>query len=1344
MRIFLKRSLFLLLLALLAFFVQSAPVDAASLTLTASPSSVLTGGASTISWSTSGVTADSCSITSSVTPPASVNDPTTWMDTGKTLPGLLGSAGLAVIGNYVYLFGGTNPNPVYAIWRASVSDPTTWMDTGKTFPVNGSPSQIAVIGSYIYLFGYYSNAIYRAPVSDPTTWSVVSGKTLPAAIGDSQLAVIGNYVYLFGSFVSGGGSSNAIYRAPVSDPTTWSVVSGKTLPSALFVSQLAVIGNYVYLFGGANTTSQTNTIFTASAAFFGSGMPTWKVYADSGSSSSGAVAQSTTYTLACTDSSNGLPVSTSQTITTTNMPTISVSFTSSYSANSCIGTPGTFTISRDGPPTWPAVPVTLSYSGSAVSGVDYSGTLPTSVTIPLNQASTIVSVPAIQKSSGNNPTLTASIVSSSNYNTGTASANMTINNVIALPTVESPPIGYTSPATFTTYAYPASASGSDYLSATPVAPNDNGAGHDPKGTGISSFTQPLLPSFNASNAPGELLWSGVSSLWYNGTPAPQTCYSTAQGQGVCMYIGNGTPSGVRTEALTVIAPYSLPSGSNGVDTVNYQTTTPCGAPVTHWAYVPTSVPTIKVPKYSQVTLNYLCQPNQDYLWGAYRNYGGSATADTVQQRIFRFANEAKVNGSAVSGLSGTTQPQTVSSTKTFTLECGGYMPEDGTAATIGVEPSWPAVEARDNFPAGTIDDFAWANWDNHHPFVQSADDLPTTVGLPPFYDLGNFRAGPNLNWVYTYWAWTWAYYNAVAPSFYQPPATVTVQACNANEQVVGGVCTPCAAGKYISGNSCVANPPPTATIDAGAGNGIATSVAVGRPVTVTAVYTPSPAVAATGGTITHSGAYTIHTFTSSGTFIPTVGGAVDMLVVGGGGGGGSNGGGGGGGGGVVYNSSYSVTAGTPITVTVGASGAASNNATPTRGGNSVFGTIIAIGGGGGASRDTGGAALSGGSGGGGGGGTTGPTGASGTAGQGSAGGNGYNSGCNSAGGGGGGAGAVGTNGASNVGGGGGAGNANSITGSAVYYGGGGGGGTTNYTGCGGGSSWQNGAGGAGGGGNGESTAGTANTGGGGGAEQAGGSGIVIVRYLTTTSSDPLVASAINDDSTGNTVDCTKVNGGEANCQTVPDATKTYSLPNGINTPGTYTFSAQAKTVAYTNYNGYATVQVKVCPVGQGPDGSGGCVNVDQCTDIAGFQTPSSIPTGCQTPTPAPPGACIPPGYTYDAANNKCTNVPSLPTLNANSFTATRVRPGNASTLSWNIPNMASGITCSISPIPATGANSSTGDITYLWDTVANPFIGTATTQHINAPTKYTLTCTNQTTSASKSVIVNIVPSFQEI
>jgi len=298
-----------------------------------------------------------------------------------------------------------------------------------------------------------------------------------------------------------------------------------------------------------------------------------------------------------------------------------------------------------------------------------------------------------------------------------------------------------------------------------------------------------------------------------------------------------------------------------------------------------------------------------------------------------------------------------------------------------------------------------------------------------------------------------------------------------------------------------------------------------------------PFITATGGTITTTGDFKVHTFTGDGTFDVTWAGQspapsnVDYLVIAGGaGGGGGNGGGGGGAGG--YRTTFpspSCNAGafpiarTSYPISVGGGGTATPSAP---GSNSVFSTITSAGGGlGGKSshptRPTpGNGGGPGGSGGGAGGSPLNP-GYSGGSGNtppvsppqgnngGSAGVNPGNGG-GSGGGGGGGAGGNGSNGSPGTpqggtgnGGNGGNGAANSITGSPVTRAGGGAAGSENGNG---------GDGGPGGGGDGgddltevsgvkNGTAGSANTGSGGGgggnpvgAGAAGGKGVVIIRY----------------------------------------------------------------------------------------------------------------------------------------------------------------------------------------------------------------------------------------------------------
>jgi hypothetical protein len=116
---------------------------------------------------------------------------------------------------------------------------------------------------------------------------------------------------------------------------------------------------------------------------------------------------------------------------------------------------------------------------------------------------------------------------------------------------------------------------------------------------------------------------------------------------------------------------------------------------------------------------------------------------------------------------------------------------------------------------------------------------------------------------------------------------------------------------------------------------------------------------ASGGTITSTDSYTIHTFTTVGTstFTATSTRTVEVLIVGGGGGGGFNIGGGGGGGGVIYIPAVNITSGTNYSIVVGDGGNPDTN-----GQNSTAFSAVAVGGGRGGTYDSDG--VAGGSGGG--------------------------------------------------------------------------------------------------------------------------------------------------------------------------------------------------------------------------------------------------------------------------------------------------------------------------------------------------------------------------------------------
>ena len=253
---------------------------------------------------------------------------------------------------------------------------------------------------------------------------------------------------------------------------------------------------------------------------------------------------------------------------------------------------------------------------------------------------------------------------------------------------------------------------------------------------------------------------------------------------------------------------------------------------------------------------------------------------------------------------------------------------------------------------------------------------------------------------------------------------------------------------------------------------------------------PQASAQGTGGTVTVSGAYTIHTFTTSGTFTLSSAANLDVVIVAGGGGGGHQHAGGAGGGGVLTVGGLGGTAQSyAITVGGGGAGCTWYPYTGNNGGNSVAFGYTAIGGGAGTGMPK--AGNSGGSGGADGYPSGGVQGGAGTSGQG-------NSGNTAA-----------TGSIFNGGGGGGAGGpGNGINGGAplstwagTFAGGGGGG----YGGGAGGGAGA-GAGGAGAAYGNAAAANTGSGGGGGGNMDAfggnGGSGIVIIRYLTPAAANP--------------------------------------------------------------------------------------------------------------------------------------------------------------------------------------------------------------------------------------------------
>jgi len=367
----------------------------------------------------------------------------------------------------------------------------------------------------------------------------------------------------------------------------------------------------------------------------------------------------------------------------------------------------------------------------------------------------------------------------------------------------------------------------------------------------------------------------------------------------------------------------------------------------------------------------------------------------------------------------------------------------------------------------------------------------------------------------------------------------------------------------------------------------------------------------TGGNIIYDGNYTVHTFLSNGTFIPSVGITnISVLVVAGGGGGGKaepnlwgDGAGGGGGGGLIYNTSYSLSGNIEVVIGNGGQGSTVNNAKGSNGTNSVFGSLIAIGGGGGGSdnHDATNTGASGGSGGGSASMHTGTvSGSLGILGQGNNGSASIFSGRRGGGGGGAGAAAfVSQNGGTGL--------NYSINGSNSYYAGGGGGGAGEYT-------DTFGTGGSGIGGNGgirgavggNAVANTGSGGGGGGTNNASGnggngsSGIIVVRYLT-----PLADTEEN-----NSIKAQNYIFARANLIESDLANVTYKLYNSsFENINTTNYNTEVTTINWTNIpRGVYYYNISAC------DTSGNCNSTETRMITLNTTTPTINITNPQNNT----------------------------------------------------------------------------------------------------------------------------------
>jgi len=120
-------------------------------------------------------------------------------------------------------------------------------------------SQAAIIDGYAYLFGgitslnILTNVVFSAPLANITNWSFYGSLPYPANSG--QFFEIGDKGYLITTGIVPGSprsQGTRILSCNLSNPGQW-IDTGYTIPGEVSKSQIAIIDDRIFLFGGSGS-----------------------------------------------------------------------------------------------------------------------------------------------------------------------------------------------------------------------------------------------------------------------------------------------------------------------------------------------------------------------------------------------------------------------------------------------------------------------------------------------------------------------------------------------------------------------------------------------------------------------------------------------------------------------------------------------------------------------------------------------------------------------------------------------------------------------------------------------------------------------------------------------------------------------------------------------------------------------------------------------------------------------------------------------------------------------------------------------------------------------------------
>ena len=202
-----------------------------------------------------------------------------WTLSSLVLPSALSSMGVINTGTNLYVIGGgsSNGTSVSSVYQAPVVNNvvgnwlSTNIDKNTNLPLASTFSTFIEIDSNLYFFGGVDpsgliSSIYYAPIAPDGSlgsWQL-STVSLPAPSSLLPLAVIGNTLYMLGGAINGL-ASDTIYTSTINSSGLLSdfVLSNQKLPIPICGTQPYINSSYVYLVGGNTVNGPLDTIYYA-------------------------------------------------------------------------------------------------------------------------------------------------------------------------------------------------------------------------------------------------------------------------------------------------------------------------------------------------------------------------------------------------------------------------------------------------------------------------------------------------------------------------------------------------------------------------------------------------------------------------------------------------------------------------------------------------------------------------------------------------------------------------------------------------------------------------------------------------------------------------------------------------------------------------------------------------------------------------------------------------------------------------------------------------------------------------------------------------------------------------